>query len=56
MNNFLNAREKEIVAGGMIVLILPSIRHEQPHSESPLGVSSDSMASVQVETVKEVSK
>ncbi|KAK2978453.1 hypothetical protein RJ640_023711 [Escallonia rubra] len=45
MKIFLNARAKEIVVGGMIVLIMPGLPDGVHRSEFPLGVLDDSLCS-----------
>ncbi|XP_007045551.2 PREDICTED: probable S-adenosylmethionine-dependent methyltransferase At5g38100 [Theobroma cacao] len=53
MGIFLDARAKELVAGGMMVLILPSIPDGIPNSRVPAGVMFDLLGSSLMDMAKE---
>lgn len=52
---FLDAREKELVEGSMMVLILPSSPDGIPFSDVPTGVLFNHLGSCLVDLAKEVS-
>ena len=54
MENFLNARAKELVPGGMMVMILTVNPKGMPYSELPTGMWYDSLSSVLMDMAKEV--
>ena len=56
MEIFLDARAKELVVGGMMVLIMPSIPDGIPNSCVPSGVMFDLLGSSLMDMAKEVSK
>ncbi|KAM1081716.1 hypothetical protein FF1_020521 [Malus domestica] len=53
MENFLNARAKELVPKGMMVLILTATPKGMPYSELPTGMWYDSLSSVLMDMAKE---
>ncbi|XVE85607.1 hypothetical protein DITRI_Ditri17bG0103900 [Diplodiscus trichospermus] len=52
---FLDARAKELVVGGMMALIIPSIPDGIPHSHVPSNVMFDLLGSILMDMAKEVS-
>ncbi|KAJ7942865.1 SAM dependent carboxyl methyltransferase [Quillaja saponaria] len=50
---FLEARSKEYVVGGMMVLIMPGIANGFPHSDDPVGLMFDFLGSSLIDMVKE---
>lgn len=56
MKKFLEARAKEIVGGGMLVMIFSGVTKEMPLSSTANGVMFDFMASILMELVQEVIK
>lgn len=54
MEGFFDARAKEIVSGGMMVLSMPGIAKDMPFSYIPNGMMFDFMASILLELAKEV--
>lgn len=54
MEVFLNARAKEIVSGGLMVLILPSLPDGVDHSQITAGVMFDLLGSSLMDMAKEV--
>lgn len=55
VENFLNARAKELVAAGMVIIIMPACQNGMPYSSLPAGVMFDVMASSLMEMVEEIS-
>jgi hypothetical protein len=55
MKNFLNARAKELVPGGMMVLILSGIPKGIPYSQLPVGTMYDLLALILMDMAAEVS-
>lgn len=55
MENFLTARAKEIVSGGMIAIIVPSITDGVPFCQTATGLMFNCMASCLMDMVKLVS-
>ncbi|CAN6675383.1 unnamed protein product [Malus baccata var. baccata] len=53
MENFLNARAKELVPKGMMVMILTATPKGMPYSELPTGMWYDSLSSVLMDMAKE---
>ncbi|XP_024019340.1 probable S-adenosylmethionine-dependent methyltransferase At5g37970 [Morus notabilis] len=53
MASFLDARAKEIMVGGMMVLIMPSTPNDVPHSRIPSGVMFDLLGSSLMDMAKE---
>ncbi|XP_065857414.1 loganic acid O-methyltransferase-like [Euphorbia lathyris] len=45
-NDFLNARSKEIMAGGILIIIMPSIPDDVPYSQVPNGILFDFLTSI----------
>lgn len=54
MKNFLDARAKELVPGGMMVMILTGIPRSMPYSQTPTGMMYDSISSSLMDMAKEV--
>ncbi|WCJ33646.1 S-adenosyl-L-methionine-dependent methyltransferases superfamily protein [Euphorbia peplus] len=52
-NDFLNARAKEIMAGGMLIIIMPSIPDEMPHSEVSNGILFNFLAATLLDMAQE---
>ncbi|KAJ9708563.1 hypothetical protein PVL29_000548 [Vitis rotundifolia] len=50
---FLNARAKELVVGGMIVLLIPALPNGIPASQSPFGVMFDLLGASLMDMAKE---
>lgn len=55
MDNFLNARAKELVPGGMMVLILSGIPKGMPYSQLPAGTMYNLLATILMDMAAEVS-
>lgn len=55
IEKFLNARAKEVVSGGMVVIIMPGIPSAMPHRQLPNGLLFDLMASALMDMVQSVS-
>lgn len=55
MENFLNARAKEVVPGGMMVMIFAGIPKGKPYSEIPTGIMYDFISRILMNMVTEVS-
>jgi hypothetical protein len=56
MTIFLEARAKELVLGGIMVLIMPGIPNGIPHSSVPVGVMFDFLGLSLMDMAKEVSQ
>lgn len=56
LNNFLNARAKEIVPGGILTVVVHSIPDGMPYSELANGMMYDCMASILLDIAKRVSQ
>uniref|UniRef100_A0A7N2L7A8 S-adenosylmethionine-dependent methyltransferase n=1 Tax=Quercus lobata TaxID=97700 RepID=A0A7N2L7A8_QUELO len=54
VENFLKARAKELVAAGMMIIIMPACQNGMPYSSLPAGVMFDVMASSLMEMVEEI--
>lgn len=54
MERFLDARAKEMVSGGMLVMIMSGIPKWMPYSYIPNGMTYDTMATCLLELAKEV--
>ncbi|KAB1212151.1 putative S-adenosylmethionine-dependent methyltransferase At5g37990 [Morella rubra] len=46
VDTFLNARAKELMSGGLMVMILTSISEGTPYSQIPTGIAYDMIASI----------
>ena len=55
MINFLDARAMELVVGGLMVLIMPSVPNDVPLSQMPIGVVYDLLGCILSDMAKEVS-
>ncbi|PKI67123.1 hypothetical protein CRG98_012451, partial [Punica granatum] len=53
LGRFLDARAKELVSGGMVVVIMPGIPEGMPHHRLPAGIMADLMASSFLDMVKD---
>ncbi|KAJ7942861.1 S-adenosylmethionine-dependent methyltransferase [Quillaja saponaria] len=53
VSSFLTARAKELVPGGMLVIVMPGIPYGMPFAETPTGMMFDFMASILSDMVKE---
>ncbi|KAJ7942862.1 S-adenosylmethionine-dependent methyltransferase [Quillaja saponaria] len=53
MTTFLEARSKELVVGGMMVLIMPGIANGIAHSDDPVGLMFNFLGSSLIDMVKE---